>query len=280
MTRTARAEERTLERLRLEWEASAEADERSIATEAIAALLSFANTWLEPLAIEARVGCYDREIFTEGDTSPTNPFHILAAEPKPAAVRITPVYYSVESYAPALSSREVQSWVERALSQSCGEGDRFQISLRGLDVRASRTCVPAGWAGDSLAVECYAGTIAIPLEARDGAVWVAAPPATYGLRQPVELSVENRDGYLRFAIDIYWSPWVGENRSAAQSARRRRRPPRGAWLAAGLGVTATSIDCAGEETRTTFVWLNASQRETNVTRSSPLVPNVDRRRTR
>lgn len=210
MTRTARAEERPIERLRLEWEPSTEADERALATEAVTALVSFAGAWLEPLAIEARVGCYDREIFTEGKLRPTNPFHLLAVQPQPAGVRIKPIYHSVESHARALSSREVQSWVEHALSQSCGEDERYQISLRELDIRASRTCLPTGWASESLALECYAGTIAIPLEPRDGTVWVATPPAAYGLQQPVELTVEHQDGYLRFAIDIYWSPWVGE----------------------------------------------------------------------
>lgn len=210
MTRTARAEERPIERLRLGWEAPTDADERALATEAVTALLSFAGAWLEPLAIEARVGCYDREIFTEGKRRPTNPFHLLAVRPQPAEVRIKSIYNAVWSHARALSDREVQSWVERVLSQSCGEDDRYQISLRELDVRASRTCLPAGWAGENLALECYAGTIAIPLEPRDGAVWVAAPPAAYGLQQPVELSVENQDGYLRLAIDIYWSPWVGD----------------------------------------------------------------------
>lgn len=210
MTQTAQAEERPIERLRLEWEAPEEADERVIAGESISALLAFAGTWLEPLAIEARVGCYDREILTEGKARPENPFHLLVTEPRPAEVRIKPVYQSVESHAPVLSSREVQSRLERALSQSCGDDERYQTSLRELDVRASRTRLPAAWTGESLTVECYAGTIAIPLERRNGSAWLAAPPAGYGLQQPVDLSVENRDGYLRLAIDIYWSPWAGE----------------------------------------------------------------------
>jgi hypothetical protein len=210
MTQTVRAEERPIERLRLEWEAPEEADERAIAGESVGALFAFAGTWLEPLAIEARVGCYDHETLTEGKARPENPFHLLVAEPRPTEVRIKPVYASVEAHAMVLSTHEVQSRLERALSQSCGDDERYQTSLRELDVRASRTRLPEGWTGESLAVECYAGTIAIPLERRDGGAWLAAPPAGYGLQQPVELSVENRDGYLRLAIDIYWSPWAGE----------------------------------------------------------------------
>lgn len=210
MTQTVKAEERPIVQLRLEWEAPEEADERAIAGESVSALLAFASTWLEPLAIEARVGCYDREILTEGKARPELPFHLLVAEPRPTEVRIKPVYQSVESHAPTLSIYEVQSTVERALSQSCGDDERYQTSLRELVVRASRTRLPAGWTGESLAVECYAGTIAIPLEQRNGGAWLAAPPVGYGLQQPVELSVENRDGYLRLAIDIHWSPWAGE----------------------------------------------------------------------
>jgi hypothetical protein len=210
MSQTVRAEERPIERLRLEWEAPEEADERVIAGESVSSLFAFSGTWLEPLAIEARVGCYDREILTEGKTRPQSPFHLLVAEPRPAGVRIKPIYPSVESHAPSLSSNEVYSRLERALSQSCGDDERYQTSLRELVVRASRTSLPAAWTGETLAVECYAGTIGIPLERRSGSAWLAAPPAGYGLQQPVEISIENRDGYLRLAIDIYWSPWAGE----------------------------------------------------------------------
>jgi hypothetical protein len=210
MTQTVRAEERPIERLRLEWEAPDEADERAIASESVSAVFAFAGAWLEPLAIEARVGCYDHELLTEGKARPENPFHLLVVEPRPAEIRIQPIYQSVESRAAVLSSDEVQSSVERVLSQSCGDDERYQTSLRELEVRASRTRLPEGWTGESLVVECYAGTIAIPLERRDGGAWLAAPPAEYGLQQPVELSVENRDGYLRLAIDIHWSPWAGD----------------------------------------------------------------------
>lgn len=210
MTRTAQAEERPIERLRLEWETPEEADERAIAAESVSAVLAFAGTWLEPLAIEVRVGCYDREILTEGKARPAYPFHLLVAEQRPADVQIKPIYQSLESHALVLSRREIHSRLERALSQSCGADERYQPSLRELDIRASRTRLPAGWTAESLTVECYAGTIAIALERRNGSAWLAAPPAGYGLQQPVEISVENRDGYLRFAIDIYWSPWAGE----------------------------------------------------------------------
>jgi hypothetical protein len=202
------------------------------ARESVSALLAFAGAWLEPLAIEARIGCYDSEILTEGKVRPQTPFHLLVAEPRPAEVRIKSIYPSVESHAPSLSNNEVYSRVESALSQSCGDDERYQASLRELVVRASRTCLPAAWAGESLTVECYAGTIAVPLERRSGSVWLAAPPAAYGLQQPVELSVENRDGYLRLAIDIYWSPWAGEfdrpdsplSESAARLAARGWQP--------------------------------------------------------
>ena len=210
MTQTVRSEERPIERLRLEWEAPEHADERATAGESVGALFAFAGAWLEPLAIEARVGCYNRETFSEGKPPPASPFHLLVAEPRPAEVRIQPAYASAASHAIVLSSDAVQSTLERALSQSCGDDERCQTSLRELDVRASRTRLPQGWTGESLAVECYAGTVAIPLERRNGAAWLAAPPAAYGLQQPVAVSVENWDGYLRFAINIYWSPWAGE----------------------------------------------------------------------
>lgn len=210
MTKTARAYERPAKHLRLEWEPAEEDGEPVIAAEAVAALFSFANSWLEPLATELRVGCYDPEIFTEGTALPPQPFHLLVREPMPSDVEIGPWYRSLESHVPSLTSASVQSWVNRARAQSCGENARLEISLRELGVRASSVLLPVGWEDDVLFLECYAGTVRIPIERRGGTAWIPAPPKRYGLDQPVTLSISNYDGWVAFDIDVYWSPWVEE----------------------------------------------------------------------
>jgi hypothetical protein len=78
-------------------------------------------------------------------------------------------------------------------------------------VRASRIPLSPRWTdGDHLSLECYAGIVRIPLERQGDTAWVAAPPKLPGIRQPVAISIENMDGWLRFSIDVHWSPWVEE----------------------------------------------------------------------
>jgi hypothetical protein len=201
--------------LTLEWEAPDGADERTTAAEAVSALFSFTGSWLEPLAIALRVSYYDPEIFSAGEYLVPNipkPFHFLARERRPEGVTIEPMYLrSIESHAPSLIKDTVQSWMDGALAQPWSDGTRFVTSLRELDVRASTVLLPPGWTdGDQLSLECYAGTVRIPLERRGDNAWVAAPSMRYGLDQPVVIKLENCDGWLRFSIDIYWSPWVEE----------------------------------------------------------------------
>ena len=211
MTAMAHTSDHVAEHLRLEWTAPDGADERAVAAEAIAALGAFVGSWFEPLAIEVRLGCYDREIFTEGDASLPNAHHLLMREPLPAGVEIRPFYRVVESAAPFLSGDAVWTWVEGTLAQSCGEATRFETSLRDVYVHASRLTLPPRWGdGVQLPLECYTGTITVPIDYWGDGRWIAAPPAPYGLYQPIVLSLDNVDGGLRFKIHVYWSPWVGE----------------------------------------------------------------------
>lgn len=212
MTQTARVGEHPAEHLMLEWEPPDGADEHAIATEMVTALFLFAGSWLEPLAMQMRVACYDREIFTEGKTKLESPDHLLVRDPRLPAVWIRPTYrQTVESIVRSITSESVQSWVEQALAQSCGDAERFATSLRELELRASQVSLPRSWIGDDgLAVDCYAGSVRVPVDVRGNTAWVAAPPEPWHLDQPFEVTVTNLDLWLRFAISVYWSPWVGE----------------------------------------------------------------------
>lgn len=201
MTKTARTSDHRAEHpVWYEWLASPETDERAVAMEMIAALQAFFGSWFEPLAIEVGLGCYDREIVDRPPypPSPPGPYQILVSEQTPAVVEVDPIYRAVETRVPLLSGDAVWSWIERGLAQSCGDPARYQTSLRNVYVRASRVALPPGWGADGvLPLECYAGTITIPIETRDDGPWVAALPVRHGLHQPIDITIENADGNVR-----------------------------------------------------------------------------------
>ncbi|MEQ1737421.1 MAG: hypothetical protein ABL886_13580 [Rhodoglobus sp.] len=204
--------ERPVKAVRWEWSAPDEATERDSTIEMVAALSAFVGTWIDPLVIEANVGCYDREIFTEGKTEPAQRFQLLARETLPPEIEVRPSYVgSVESRAPSLSPDVVARWIDAAVAQPCGDPARFETSLRQLDLTIPRVPAPSDWAGvDVLTVECYAGAVEVPLSPSGAITWVGAPPIRFGLHPPFTVTIQNDDGACRFGLDIYWTPWVGE----------------------------------------------------------------------
>jgi len=197
---------------RLEWPSPEGANQRVDADAAIDALFTLIDGWLEILALEVRVGCYDRETYTEAsELRPPQPYHLLVHEPRPSGVSIDRMYRSVESPQVEVTRVVAGLWLDKILSQSCGDTGRYETSLREIDILASRTALPSGWSGEeTLALECYAGTVTIPVQRGEGGGVVMAPPAGYVVRQPVVISIENDDGALYLTVEVYWSPWVGE----------------------------------------------------------------------
>ena len=213
-TAIAYAGDHAVERLRLEWTAPDDSSQREIADEAIAAVAAFSGSWVDALALEARMGCYDREILTETSSAPPNEFRGLRCEPFPRDLeprRYQHVSEELQEQVSRMSPDAIRAWIDRALARPCGPADRFETSLRNLYVQAARLVLPPHWAtGTALALECYTGTIAVPIEQRSGLAWIAAPMAGYGLHMPLELHMDNVDDGLGFEIQIYWTPWVGE----------------------------------------------------------------------
>lgn len=200
------------EALSLEWMVPEDADELSNAREAVEALFAVAEGWTEMLGLELRASCVDRESFIQrSDVLPPRPCHLLVREPRPCAVSLDPTYRTIETGLTAIEREAVAAFVRQVLSQSCGDSTRYETCLGGMEVLASRTLVPAGWAeGDASSLDCYAGTVAIPIEHQDGRAWTCAPPSRHKVPQPVGLSVTNAEDRFRLSIDVYWSPWVGE----------------------------------------------------------------------
>lgn len=194
----------------LKWEPTGESDERASAGEMISALFDLIDGWLEPLAIETYAGCYDRAIFTEGSVHLPQPYHLLIREPLPD-VCITPLHYRAsEERRDLLVQETVSSWINELLAQSCGDPERYETSLRGLWVQASNVRAPRKSLLKDLMVLDYAtGRTEVPIERRGDTGWISGPRADL-VPQPVAIDIANLDGWLRLAIEVFWSPWLAE----------------------------------------------------------------------
>jgi|ERR1044071_8182902 hypothetical protein len=187
------------------WEAPEHADERTVAVEAVAAVFDAAGGWLDIAALEARIGLYDHEIFTEADTRPKDAFHLLRSQ-SIEHVRIKPMYRPIESVTAVLNTAAAIAWVEAALSDVQISERRYEPSLRELLVAGSRARLPESDSSERLRIRCYAGEIEVPVDHG----WVTAPSDPPGVPNPVALRLANLDGILRLVIDVFWSPWAEE----------------------------------------------------------------------
>lgn len=187
--------------VRWTWEAPENADEQASASEAVAAVFALADGWLDIVAIEVRLGLYDREIFTEASLRPSAPFHLLRRDP--SSVRVDPTYRPIESKTTVLDARTASAWLDSKLSELQHDA-RYEPSLRELNVVGSRARLPVGSPPQALRLTCYAGDIEVLVD--DG--WVHAPMAPDGVPDPVSLRIANLDGALRLVLEAFWSPWA------------------------------------------------------------------------
>lgn len=200
------------EHLWLEWHAPEGSDQRANGTEAVDALFALVDGWMEILALEVRLGCYDRDIYTEAlDQRLPRPHHRVVLEPRPAEVSVEPMFRAIETPVAAINRAATHAWLEENLAQPCGDRDRFEPSLRNIYILASLTALPPDWSDrETLALECSSGSATIPVRHHAGNDWIAAPPSRPVVHQPVVISLASDDDALNLTIEVYWSPWVGQ----------------------------------------------------------------------
>ena len=187
------------------WEAPEDTGERTVAAEAVTALFVLAEGWLDIVALEARLGLYDREIFTEAQARPRDQFQLLRLEPA-NHVRIKPMYRPTEARTATLDAATAASWVDSKLAEETAPDARYELSLRELLVAGSRARLPDSVSSEPLTVSCYAGEIEVPVDRG----WVTAPAHPPGVPNPVSLRIANLDGALRLVLEAFWSPWAGD----------------------------------------------------------------------
>lgn len=196
-----------------EWVAPAHATERALARAAGEALLAFCDGWLEPLVVEAVVGCFDHErLHIPADALPPKPHWLVHKDSLPPGVKLYHLYADPERTSlPQIDRDPLVSWLEHVLEQRCPDPTTMEPTLMDLVVPTCRVKLPPSFARiDFLALDCYAGTVEVPVEAEDGAVWIAGPRAGYAMHPPLSVTVGNDNGALILNAKLYWSPWRGE----------------------------------------------------------------------
>lgn len=207
---TANASEFVKTHIRYVWEAPESADERTVATEAVAALYSIASGWIDILALEARIGFYDQRVLTEAQARPAEPYHLLRSTAV-GDTRIKPQYRPIEMQASVLDVAAAGSWVDAKLSEVRVDESCYEPSLRELLVVGLRAQLPGNDSSEQLRVSCYAGEIDVTTEGG----WVAAPADPPGVPDPISLRLTNLDGALRMILEIMWSPWASDTEPVA-----------------------------------------------------------------
>ena len=191
--------------IRWTWETPENADERAVAAEAVTALFALANGWLDIVALEVRLGLYDREIFTEASTRPRDPLHLLRRDSAPN-VRVKPMYRPAESRTSILNAATAIAWIESKLIEARVGDGRHEPSLRELLVAGARVRLPDSVTTEPLRVSCYAGEIEVPVDHG----WVTAPRNPPGVPDPVSVGITNLDGQLRLVLEVFWSAWADD----------------------------------------------------------------------
>jgi hypothetical protein len=210
----ARTDDSWIESTAWRWPQPDEADQRAVAREAVAGLFGFLAGWIEPYAIEARVGCYDPEVLGEALAAPPlpSPHLFVVRDPLPAGVGAEGGWTDpVVTRALRLDAASVERWLAAALDQRCA-GEQLETSLLELAVRSMAIALPPAWADEAplLLDDAVANRIPIPVTRHGNTARVAGPVADRVMQPPLGIALANEYRELRLRVQVYWSPWAGE----------------------------------------------------------------------
>lgn len=171
--------------------------------------------WLEPLAWHLSIGCYDTEtLYSPSGCRPPKPQWFLRKDMIPPGVEAKHVYAEpLVDTVPEFTRERTHAWIAHALEQECSTPARFIPSWRELwwpSVRIKLPDPPRMLDRDHLQVDCYAGTVSVPLERSADGLWVSGPLERYVIGPPAALTVYNEDGIIAIYLRLYWNLWIDD----------------------------------------------------------------------
>lgn len=208
--------------IRLEYMAGEGEGQDTLAEQAIAAIDVVTAGWLAPLAWEMYVGCLDTELMHAAVACELpQPYWLLCRERVPPGIDVDPVYDKhMVATETELSPDRLRPWITQALAQTCGHAPRFVPYWDSFHTLAMRARLPEAVSSprqETLRMECYAGTIIMPIDRIDGQGWVSGPPEQHFIGPPLKLTASNMHGmYINLDLAIYWDLWTRDPAGRAQ----------------------------------------------------------------
>lgn len=173
---------------------------------------------VQPLSLEVRFACVDRElpVARGDDPAPRAPGLLLVREGLPDGVEASNVYVGARRVdVPRLDVKTAMGFVARGLEQPCPAGDGAARIATWTELRVGATQVRLPMplemtleGAEEIGLADRAGIATVPLLRRGAEVWVAGPQRPSMLYAPLELHVGNDAGLLTFTVSTSWSIWV------------------------------------------------------------------------
>jgi hypothetical protein len=204
-------------------------DQLDIAALAIDAIFALGDGLFEPLAVDVSIAYIDDEYgLACREPEPTSSFHQLRRASLPERVRIREIWTDNQvAQRERLDPASVRDWFRTIFEQEAPRPG-FRPGFTWLNIGGVRARLPVALhdrvTGDLLPVAIGRGTLNVPVERFDDALWVAGPDEWHSDSAPFDARIGQEGGRLDLSFTQNWSPWIdadGAGRPDVEAALHR-----------------------------------------------------------
>lgn len=191
-------------------------DQLEIVAQAIDAVFALGDGLFEPLAVDVSIAYFHDEYgLAWRQPAPSAPFHQLRGALLPERVEIREIWTGTRvAQRKRLDRASVLDWV-RAIFEQEPRRPGFQPGFTWLNIGGVRARLPVALhdrvTGDLLPVTIGGGTLNVPVERFDDALWVAGPDEWHSDSAPFDVTISQEGGSLDLSFTQNWSPWIDDD---------------------------------------------------------------------
>jgi hypothetical protein len=176
------------------------------------------RTLVQPLSAELELGCrYIISDWRDLDIDPQYRFWFIRQSSVPETIFIKP-FFSEKAQTSEISelTREaLTTWIEKAFEQQCPCSDTHVLAWNELRVAATQARIydeKKLEGRDKLLVDVFkVGVVELPLERRDGKLWLYSPNRVLYGEPSIVYSITSSEFGLQLKINVHLSWWTKEN---------------------------------------------------------------------